>query len=50
MRAAVYMHVKPWELERISVVWQNRALLSQSVENWAENEHMKRATKKGKKQ
>jgi hypothetical protein len=32
LKAAIYLHVSPWELARQSVVWQRWALAAQAAE------------------
>jgi hypothetical protein len=48
VKAARYLGVPPWELERRSTYWRDLALVVESSENWAQNELMKRAQAKGK--
>ena len=41
MRAARYLGVSPWELEKAPMKWRQRALMAESAERWAEAERAK---------
>lgn len=47
-RAAKYLGVPPWELERQSPLWINHAIEYESIENEAQEELRKRAEKAAK--
>jgi len=47
LRAARYLHIAPWELMKMPVVWRDMALTAESAEIEAENARLKRGYKSG---
>ena len=48
VKAARFLGIPPWELERRDTYWRDLALVVENSERWAENELVKRERGKGR--